>query len=121
MSLGMGLSYNAKKDHINGFVHLHERKRRFADHVLVFMARGAVHKWQQPIAYYFCEGATSGPDLKRILKDIVPAIAETGLNPLVLGCDQGTAFQAAIKSLQQDTRREQLLQNQQPGYYTSAF
>lgn len=115
MSLGTGLSYNSKSDQINGFVDLDERRGRFADHVLVFMLRGAVHKWQQPIAFFFCEGATSGPDIKRILKEIVPAIEETGLKPLVLGCDQGAAFQSAIRSMQDETRRLQISRNEHPG------
>ncbi|XP_041968497.1 uncharacterized protein LOC121740625 isoform X2 [Aricia agestis] len=114
MALGMGLSYNSKDDKIHGFVELTGRKNKFADHVLVFMARGAVHKWQQPIAYYFCEGATSGPELKKIIKDIVSAIADIDLKPIVLGCDQGTAFQSAVRNLQEETRREQLLRNEEP-------
>ncbi|XP_041975781.1 uncharacterized protein LOC121730708 [Aricia agestis] len=114
MALGMGLSYDPKMDKIDGFIDLRERKDKFADHVLVFMARGAVHKWQQPLAYYFCEGATSGPELKQIMKLVVTAVAEAGLKPLVLGCDQGTSFQSAIKQLQAETRREQLLNNEHP-------
>lgn len=92
MSLGMGLSYDSKKDKINGFVELNVRKGRFADHVLLFMLRGADYKWQQPFSFYFCEGATSGPDLKKIIKENVKAVLEIGLKPIVLGCDQGTAF-----------------------------
>ncbi|KAJ8709375.1 hypothetical protein PYW07_009201 [Mythimna separata] len=42
--------------------------------------------------------------------DIVAnAVGNTGLKPLALVCDQGTAFQAALKSLQEDTRRLQII------------
>lgn len=108
MALDTGLTY-LQKDVIHGFVDLTERTNDFADHVLCFMIKGAVYKWQQPIAYYFCEGATKAIELKSILKIIVESVGETGLIPIALISDQGSAFQSALKSLQQDTRREQIL------------
>ncbi|CAH2992232.1 unnamed protein product [Chilo suppressalis] len=114
MSLEMGLTYDKNNDNINGFVELGEKSSQFADHALVFLLRGAVFKWQQPIAFYYCEGATSALQLKQILKEIVSAVRESGLNPIALICDQGSAFQAALKSLKDDTRRDQLLSNQEP-------
>ncbi|CAG4953828.1 unnamed protein product [Parnassius apollo] len=39
----------------------------------------------------------------------VEAVGSTGLLPVALCCDQGTAFQAALKSFQEETRREQIL------------
>ena len=103
------------KDVINGFVDLKQRENNFADHVLVFMIKGAIYKWQQAIAYYFCEGATKGHELKDILKDIINAVGETGLIPIALISDQGTAFQSALKSLQEETRREQILSQSNAG------
>ncbi|RVE53274.1 hypothetical protein evm_002107 [Chilo suppressalis] len=38
------VNYNRHKDVINGFVHLDERMNEYADHALVFILRGAVHK-----------------------------------------------------------------------------
>ncbi|CAG5012176.1 unnamed protein product [Parnassius apollo] len=38
---------------------------------------------------------------------MVIAVGKTGVRPVALVCDQGTAFQHALKSLQEDTRREQ--------------
>lgn len=72
------------------------------------MVRGAVHKWQQPIAYYFCEGATKHDQLKVIIKEIVAAVVHAGLLPVALISDQGTSFQSTMKSLLEDTKREQL-------------
>ncbi|XP_063623639.1 uncharacterized protein LOC134804659 [Cydia splendana] len=114
MSLEAGLSYDKNKDKINGLVELGERKNDFADHALVFMLRGAVHKWQQPIAFYFCQGATKGTELKSILVDIITAVVGCGLKPISLICDQGSAFQAALNCLKADTARDQLLTNQEP-------
>lgn len=108
MALTPNLSFERSKDKINGFVDLNDRSSEFADHALVFLLRGSVHKWQQPVAYYFCAGATSGAQLKNILKDVVTAVSEAGLKPLALVCDQGSAFQSALNSLKQETRREQI-------------
>ncbi|KAG6461627.1 hypothetical protein O3G_MSEX012752 [Manduca sexta] len=117
MSLETALTYDRNRDIINGFVELNIRKNEFADHALVFMLRGAVYKWQQPIAFYFCKGATSGVELKSILRSVVAAVLECGLKPITLICDQGSAFQSTIKSLKEDTKRGQLLANQEPGWF----
>lgn len=103
------MTYDKHKDLITGFVDLNEKTNDFADHALVFMLRGVVKKWQQPMAFYFCKGATSGLDLKKIIKDIIAAVGKTGLIPIALVSDQGTAFQSALKSLQEDTRRDQII------------
>lgn len=107
MALEAGVNYDRHKDVINGFVHLNNKTNEYADHALVFMLRGAVYKWQQPVAFYFCKGATTGYQLKEILKDIIVSISNAGLLPIALVCDQGSAFQSSLKSLQEDTRRMQ--------------
>lgn len=115
MSLEAALSYDDKRDKINGYVELNEKKNKFADHALVFMLRGAIFKWQQPVAFYYCEGATSGLELKNILRDITTAVVQCGLKPIALICDQGSAFQSAINGFKADTKRDQILSNQEPG------
>lgn len=107
--------YESHKDVITGFVELSEKTSDFADHALVFMLRGVVQKWQQPLVFYFCKGATSGVQLKAIIKNIIVAVGDTGLIPVELICHQGTAFQSALKSLQADTQREQLIAGEKSG------
>lgn len=63
MALEAGLFYEPT-DEISGLVETIGRQKKFADHALVFMIKGIVCNWKQPIAYYFCEGATSKNDLK---------------------------------------------------------
>lgn len=79
----------------------------FGDHALVFILRGALHQWLQPIAFYCCKGPISGMKLKHIIKDVVSSVSDTGLIPVALICDQNVAFRSALKSLKKDTRREQ--------------
>lgn len=114
MALEPGLTYT-HKDEIVGFVDLSERCNQFADHALVFMVKGAICKWQQTIAFYFCHGATPSTEMKKIIKAIVSAVGNTGLIPVALIADQGAAFQSAIKSLQDETRREQILAEDNTG------
>lgn len=108
MALELATTYSSNRDAINGFVELDQKTDHFADHALVFMLRGAVCKWHQPIAFYFCEGATSTLQLKAILKEIVAAVTDTGLKPVALVSDQGTSFQSAMKELLEETKGEQL-------------
>lgn len=115
MSLESMLTFDKNRDLINGLVELKEKKNDYADHALVFMLRGAVFKWQQPVAYYFCQGATKSAELKEILRDVVLAVTECGLQPIALICDQGAAFQSTLKSFKEDTAHEQLISNQEPG------
>ncbi|CAK1598240.1 unnamed protein product, partial [Parnassius mnemosyne] len=108
MAIETALTYAAHKDNIVGFVDLNGKINEFADHALVFMLRGAVFKWQQPVAFYFCEGATSSLQLKKIIKNIISALTDIGLKPIALVSDQGSSFQSAVNSLLDDTKREQL-------------
>ncbi|CAG9782443.1 unnamed protein product [Diatraea saccharalis] len=108
VALEPGLAYDKHSDSICGFVELNEKANNYADHALVFMVRGALHKWQQPVCFYFCEGATSGTVLKNIIKTVVTEVTKTGLLPVALICDQGTSFQSAIKKLKEETKRHQI-------------
>lgn len=108
MALEPSLTFDQKQDKIDGFVHLIEKTSQFADHALVFMLRGAVYKWQQPVAFYFCEGQTKMLDLKTIIKSITAAVTEAGLLPIALVSDQGSSFQSALNSLLFDTKESQL-------------
>ncbi|CAK1597648.1 unnamed protein product [Parnassius mnemosyne] len=108
MAIETALTYAAHKDNIVGFVDLNGKINEFADHALVFMLRGAVFKWQQLVAFYFCEGATSSLQLKKIIKNIISALTDIGLKPIALVSDQGSSFQSAVNSLLDDTKREQL-------------
>lgn len=108
VALEPGLSVDKAQGDIIGFVELGSKQREFADHALVFMVCGALYKWQQPICFYFCEGATSALELKQILKRVTLEVINTGLTPVAFVCDQGTAFRSALKSLKEDTRKVKL-------------
>ncbi|XP_061707301.1 uncharacterized protein LOC133517862 [Cydia pomonella] len=100
------LTYNESNDLIHGFVDVAgERKLKFCDNALVFMVRGICSSWRQCISYYFCEGTTSTAEMQEILKQTVAEVAQTGLIPLGLVCDQGSTFRTAIKKFREETIR----------------
>lgn len=110
------LTFNEKKDEINGFVDVAgDRKMKLCDHALVFMIRGVCTSWRQAVAFYFCEGTVSSAALQNILKQLVTQVAQTGLIPLGLVCDQGSTFRTAIKKLREDTIQKRNIQNDKDG------
>ncbi|CAK1593758.1 unnamed protein product, partial [Parnassius mnemosyne] len=105
MAIGTGLTYDKKKDKILGFVDNGEKiECEFCDHVLVFMIRGIVKKYKQPIAYYYCSGSTKAVELKVHINNIVKKVQKTGLKVVATICDQGTSNVAAITMLIKETQ-----------------
>lgn len=109
ISLDPNLTYDHNSGMITGFEDNGiGRTRKFADHSLVFMIRGVVKKYKQPISYSFCKGTTSSHDLSNQLKNVIRAVHETGLRVVASVCDQGATNKAAINIIKNDTRSEAL-------------
>ncbi|XP_022830991.1 uncharacterized protein LOC111359629 [Spodoptera litura] len=107
------LTYIESKDEIRGFKDLGSQTFfNYADHALVFMLRGLCSNWKQPICYYFCEGTTSTIEVKRIVQEVVAKVANSGLLPIALVCDQGTTFRSALKGLREDTEQRRILKGE---------
>ncbi|XP_047027534.1 uncharacterized protein LOC124641571 isoform X2 [Helicoverpa zea] len=114
MAIAPSLKYDVKNDEIIGFVNDgHKKTAEFADHVLVFMVRGVVKKYKQPIAYSFCAGSTKTSDLKRLIKTVVQAVEETTLQVVATICDQGATNVAAINALLRETKEKYLKRNEE--------
>lgn len=112
VSLSPNLTYNHSAGMITGFEdNGTARTQNFADHSLVFMIRGVVKKYKQPIAYSFCKGTTSSHDLTNQLKNVIRAVSETGLRVVATICDQGATNTAAINILKKDTKADMIRKN----------
>lgn len=112
MSLSPGLSYNSKQDVIIGFEDNGERRtKEFADHVLVFMVRGVVKKYKQPVAFSFCNSTTKTFDLKKQIKEVIINLQNCGLNVVATVCDQGATNMAAINEIINETKASTLRRN----------
>ncbi|KAJ8913375.1 hypothetical protein NQ315_008767 [Exocentrus adspersus] len=74
MAITPALSFNEKKGYIEGFQDLggEERSSDFADHVIVFMVRGIMKNFKQPIFYGFTkDGGAKWPQIKQILTVVI--------------------------------------------------
>ncbi|XP_041968614.1 uncharacterized protein LOC121725650 isoform X1 [Aricia agestis] len=105
MSLKPNVAYNERKDKVSGFVtNGQETLPEYADHAQVFMIRGLIKNYKQPVAYTFSQSATKGPELAKQLKAVVTELQNAGLIVVATVCDQGTNNVHCIKYLLQETR-----------------
>lgn len=112
VSIEPHLQYDDSTGFISGFEDNGiSRTQQFADHALVFMIRGVIKKYKQPICYTFCKSTTSRHDLSNQIKKVVKAIHSTGLKVIATICDQGATNTAAINLLKADTRVNCLRKN----------
>lgn len=115
MFLKANLSYNERKDKVIGFVtDGKSTKQEFADHAQVYMIRGLVKNYKQPLSYTFSAAATSGQEIKNQIKENVTALQDAGFIVVAMICDQGTNNRQAIKLLLQETRGAYLRAGQEP-------
>lgn len=104
--------YNRKRDAITGFINNGKQtNRNIADHALVFMLRGFVNNYKQPLAYTFCKGTTSKGDLKLLIKNIISELQQCGFYVLATVCDQGTTNVSAINELIEERRVDYIRKN----------
>jgi hypothetical protein len=91
-------------DKIIGFADDGEiRHPQLADHVLVFMVRGIIKKYKQPVQFTFCAETTKTIHLKKMIQTVTKKIQECGLKVVATICDQGVTNVAAINLLLKET------------------
>ncbi|KAI4471957.1 thap domain-containing protein 9 [Holotrichia oblita] len=119
MSLDVGLSYNRKCDSIDGFQDFGNgnRTQRFADHALVFMARGVHKKWKQPISYYFTQGGMNAVNLKVFVVETIKMLRSIGLLVVATVCDQLATNTAVYSALRNETNEYCLTNNIENRYF----
>lgn len=105
ISLKPHITYTERKDKVIGFVDDgEERKPEFADHAQVFMVRGLMKNYKQPLSYTFAASATKGPELAKQIKQIITEIQKAGLTVVASVCDQGSNNRQALRILVNETR-----------------
>lgn len=114
MALCPHFDYNKKKDLIRGFVDNGKKaENKIADHVLVFMLRGVVKNYKQPLAYTFCSGSTSKVELNNQLKTVISEVQSAGFKVIATICDQGASNVSAIKELVHEYKTTNLKDNKE--------
>lgn len=84
------LSYNPSSDRFEGLEeHSGQQGKKLANKALMFMAKGVRTPWKQPLGYFFAHKGTPSDVLKDILQ-CYSALADGGLEPIAVACDQGS-------------------------------
>lgn len=79
MSLKTHLDFNTVRDYIDGFVDYGTRtEMKFGTHALVFMVRGIIKDFKQPVAYFITESINS-LELSELIRLVIGAILDTGM------------------------------------------
>lgn len=115
ISIKPNLTYNERRDKVVGFVtNGQETVPEIADHAQVFMVRGVLKNYKQPLSYSFSKGATKGAELSKQLKELISEVQKAGLIVVATVCDQGTNNRNAIKLLLEETRGVLLRRGETP-------
>ncbi|KAI5636936.1 transposase protein domain-containing protein [Phthorimaea operculella] len=115
VSLKPQITYSERKDKVTGFVdNGQQRTPEFADHAQVFMVRGLIKNYKQPVSYTFSSSATKGPELASQTKAVVTELQKAGLTVVASVCDQGSNNRQAIKILLNGTRGIYLRRGEEP-------
>ena len=92
MAIKECVTYDAERDQIEGYEDFGSmgRSKYVANHALVFMVRGLVGKWKQPIGYFLSSGTMTNVTLVTLLKQAIDKAHDVGLKVKVVICDQGS-------------------------------
>ena len=110
MALTPHFDYNRRTDKINGLI---KEQKKIADHALVFMIRGVLKNYKQPIAYSFCSKTTPKLDLAKQITEIIRKLHTTGFIVVATVCDQGSTNVSAINHLINKTREKYIRKNEE--------
>ena len=89
MSIKRALSYDSR-DEIEGLEDLgNGLGKSIAFSALVFLVRGLKTKWKQPLSFHISTSTIKHDVLRDLICQAIREVRETGLNPVVLICDQG--------------------------------
>ena len=101
MSIKESLYYNVEKDSVEGFEDFGSQGRTqyVANHAMVFMVRGLLSKWKQPVGYFLSSGPMSGSLMKTLLFECIEKLADIGLQAKVVIGDQGSNNRNLFESI----------------------
>ncbi|GFN92684.1 transposable element p transposase [Plakobranchus ocellatus] len=101
ISIKPSLTYNPHQDLVEGFeIFGHfERTNTSSNSAPVFMVRGLLSKWKQPLAYILSKGPVKTNTLLSLIKETLQKLVELGLQPKVIICDQASNNRALFNRL----------------------
>lgn len=101
MSFKSDVFYQSNTDELIGLEDLGDRNKTdcLATSAIVFMARGLVENWKQPLAYYLVNESCDSEKVKEKREDVINKVEITGLEVVASISDIGSNFQKLIKEI----------------------
>ncbi|KAK7497615.1 hypothetical protein BaRGS_00011255 [Batillaria attramentaria] len=91
MTIKEHVSYNEEKDQVEGLEDFgDERTQHVANHATVFILRGLIHNWKQPVGYFLTSGPIDSHKLHSLLLKCIDKAEEAGLKVKLVVADQGS-------------------------------
>ncbi|KAG8223865.1 hypothetical protein J437_LFUL005429 [Ladona fulva] len=112
MSIREHVDYDPVRDLIIGFEDLgspRDRKNAIARQALVFMARGLLRDWKQPLSFYFTRDGVSADMLAVLLREVLEECESAGLSVVSAVCDTAASNLEALKIMGVTERRPYFL------------
>ena len=100
MAIKECVSYDSSRDRIEGlddFGEGHKASQHVANHATVFMVRGLMTNWKQPVGYFFSSGPMESGMLHLLLLECLEKLEEAGLDVKVVVADQGSNNQRLFR------------------------
>jgi len=90
MAVKVSLDYDSKRDVVDGFSDDGwVRIQKPASEALVFMVRGLLANWKQPLCYFLSTNAMSSINLSELVLNCIVRLQDIGIDVKVVVCDQG--------------------------------
>ena len=102
MSIKEGLTYDVVRDTIEGFENAGEigvQTKYAANHAGVFMVRGIIGRWKQPVGYFLTSGPMKAYDLQGLVVTCIQKLQSIGLHVKLFVCDQGSNNRSMLQKL----------------------
>ena len=101
MSLKSNVFYQSNTDELIGLEDLGDGSKTdcLATSAIVFMARGLVENWKQPLAYYLVNESCDSKKVKEKLENVINKVETIGLEVVAVISDIGSNFQKLIKEM----------------------
>ncbi|KAK7465210.1 hypothetical protein BaRGS_00037614, partial [Batillaria attramentaria] len=92
MTIKEQVSYNRERDEIEGLEDFGGggRTEHVANHATVFLVRGLISHWKQPIGYFLSSGPIDSKRLHSLLLECIDKVQAAGMEVKVVIADQGT-------------------------------
>jgi hypothetical protein len=101
ISLKSNIFYQSNTDELVGLEDFGDgiKTNCVASSPIVFMARGVVDNWKQPLAYYLVNESYSSTKVREKLEELIDKVESIGLNVVGLVSDIGSTFQKLVKEM----------------------